>query len=157
MLYLVATRFNNKTWNENRRWHKNKNEDETYYGFPRVITNKIPINAIIFIFEMNNDTNEIIGISLIRNRRLIGIKCIIYDDNNYNRFIYKTKYRIDRELLKEKNLDFIKKFDLLLFKGKSHLKRGQGVTIIPPKLLNTTNYNNESVLKNIFVEHFNSK
>ena len=49
----------------------------------------------------------------------------IYEDRNYNRYTYKGNKRIDREnIIDKENLE---KLELRLFKGKNHLKRGQGI------------------------------
>lgn len=157
MYTIATTRFNNNTWIENKRWRENKNIASMVYGFPKTIPQIIPVNSMIFIMDMNNDTNQVIGISLIRNNRILKGVYNVYNDNNYNRYIYKTQYRINRDEMNEKELDFIKKFDLLLFKGKSHLKRGQGVTKIPDKLLQTTNEKNLLFLKHMFLNHFDLK
>ena len=156
MAALLATRFNNETWQQNVRWHILNNYSEMYYGFPIHVTLSIPIKSKFFLFEMNNNTNKIIGISLVKNKRLMQGSYNIYDDKNYNRFVYKTKYRVDREELNEEEEEFVKKMDLILFKGKSHLKRGQGATVIPDKLLIKTECNNLQKVKEIFKRKFKS-
>ena len=82
---------------------------------------------------MNNSKNKIEGISLIRNFNHFDKYYKIYQDGNYNRYIYKSEYRIDRI-----NIDpiILHIFDYILFKEKTHLKRGIGLTTIPEKLLN---------------------
>jgi len=134
---LALTRFDNNTYQENRNWCNKHNFDGTIYGSPIRISESILPQTILFVLEMNNSINQIMGIGIIN----VGIQEIktdkknyrIYNDNNYNRFIYKSKYRIDfdNEYL---SINFYKKIVLLeklLFKGSRHSKRGQGINLIP--------------------------
>ena len=80
---------------------------------------------------MNNDTNKIMGIGIIKNW-LYTRQCRIYRDRNYNRYIYRGKPYITREeMLQLHNNDgekMVECLEKLLFKGYQHLKRGQSVT-----------------------------
>jgi hypothetical protein len=54
----------------------------------------------------------------------------------------------------------VKALDNILFKGKSHLKRGSGIKTIPEKLLKHDLFagmNIEKELKNIFVTYFQNE
>jgi len=75
---IACTRFNAQTWQEYQDW-KNVHEqtyEQTYkremkcvYGSPREISyRKFPPEIPILIIEMNNDTNQIMGIGQIQNR-----------------------------------------------------------------------------------------
>jgi hypothetical protein len=96
---------------------------------------KILYDSLVFIVEMNNETNNIEGIGLVRNRPYLDKYYNIYKDGNYNRFVYKSNYHIDREKLIRYDEDFVKLLEYILFKEKTHLKRGCGFTTITPKLL----------------------
>ena len=54
------------------------------------IVQSVPKNAIIFVLEMNNDTNKIMGIGIIKNKRDMTQNIKIY----YNNDIYYYNYYI---------------------------------------------------------------
>ena len=130
---ILTTRFNNITWEENNNYRISRNMSGCLYGSARKMKETIPLNTLVFVVEMNNPKNKIEGIGLIRNFTHFDKYYKIYQDGNYNRYIYKSEYRIDRE---ELDSHIVKIFDYILFKEKTHLKRGIGLTTIPPKLLN---------------------
>jgi hypothetical protein len=71
MFFIASTRFNNSTWNENINYRTKYSINGAIYGVPIKIYEKYPLNAIVFVVEMNNDTNQICGISVIRNSLLL--------------------------------------------------------------------------------------
>jgi hypothetical protein len=81
----------------------------------------------IYVIEMNNETNKIIGIGLIKNK-IIPKHHKIYSDNNYNRYTYYGKKRINASDFDDKVLY---ELEQRLFKGKNHLKRSQGIVEVP--------------------------
>jgi len=127
MNLLAVTHFNNLTYDENRRWCKNKEYEGCIYNCPVYIKDSIPISCKIYVIEMNNESNTITGIGLITNR-VITKRNKIYSDNNYNRYTYRGKKRIDANLLDEVTLECL---EARLFKGKKHLKRSQGIAQVP--------------------------
>jgi hypothetical protein len=152
---LATTRFNNETYNQYIRYKINNNITGCIYNVPKLISMNINTNDILHVVEMNNDTNTIMGIGIIQNK-INYKKHKIYLDQNYNRYTYNGKYRISRQqlLCNEKSALLIKKLENNLFKGKSHLKRGQGITCIPKKFLfiDENNKNN-----NIYLEFIKNK
>ena len=86
---------------------------------------------------MNNDINRIEGIGIIRNK-LIYDTCRIYKDNNYNRYIYKSNYYINKENFNSFELKFIKELENVIFKTKKHIKRGHGIQLLPYFMLKNT-------------------
>ena len=84
---------------------------------------------------MNNDENKVGGIGLVKNLNYADKYYKIYKDGNYNRYVYKGNYHIDRELIVRHNSELVDVLDYILFKEKTHLKRGAGFTTIPEKLL----------------------
>jgi hypothetical protein len=60
------------------------------------MTEKIPLNSLVFVVEMNNSTNKIEGIGLIRNMLHPEKKLRVYQTGNYNRYTYYGNFRIDR-------------------------------------------------------------
>ena len=130
---IVSTRFNEDTWTQNINYRLKHKEFNCIYGSPKPLTEKIMINSLLFVIEMNNTTNQMEGIGLIRNHPKINRP--IYSIGNFNRYTYQGKYRIDRDLLLEKNQKLVECLDYILFKEKTHMKRGSGFTIIPEKLM----------------------
>jgi hypothetical protein len=135
MYTLATTRFTNSTWESNINYRRKHNISGCIYGSPQEMSPKILPDSLVFVVEMNNETNNIEGIGLVRNRAHLDKYYNIYQDGNYNRFVYKSDYYLDREKLCEYNHCLVKALDYILFKEKSHLKRGSGFTAITPKLL----------------------
>ena len=131
--FLLTSRFTNATWNENIKYRTNKNVGCIYCS-PDPIANTIPIDSIIFVLEMNNDENKILGVGMIRNHPYLN-KFTVYNEGNYNRYVYVGKNRIDRSemLLEEEKI--MKVFDILCFTGNKHMKRGQGLKSFPVEML----------------------
>lgn len=129
---LASARFNQKTYREREEFMR-RNNIECIYGTQLRIKPKVLLNQLLFVVEMNNETNKIMGIGLIRN--MLCDPQDIYEDPNYNRFTYMGKYRITREQMEEYDKKIVEIFDLILFKGYTHIKRHSGITIIPPALL----------------------
>tara|TARA_B100001063_G_C16681774_1_gene512171 strand:- start:569 stop:1048 length:480 start_codon:yes stop_codon:yes gene_type:complete len=126
--YVTTTRFNNETYKQNEQYRIAKDIDGCVYGTPQEMPNYIPIGSKVFVFEMNNQTNKVEGIGYLTNRLYTRKRFNIYKDRNYNRYSYIGKHRVDRYDMTEdmrKNLEVIEE---LIFKGKGHLKRGQGIT-----------------------------
>ena len=122
------------TWEENIQFRKKNEKLGCIYGSPDRISQSIPIDSVLFILEMNNDINKIMGIGMIKNHSISG-KYNTYKDGNFNRYIYIGKYRIDRDEMNEEENNIMKAFDILCFTGNRHLKRGKGITSYPPYML----------------------
>lgn len=140
--YIMTSRFGTyrksngeiyDTWEENMAYRKKKNI-ACIYCSPHKISEAIPIDSILFILEMNNDLNKIMGIGMIKNHPICG-KYSLYKDGNFNRYVYTGKYRIDRDDMTEKEEEIMKALDILCFTGNTHLKRGKGITAYPPYML----------------------
>ena len=134
MTNIVTSRFNNSTWEENCSFREKHKEIACIYGSPQQMTEKIPLNSLVFVVEMNNSTNKIEGIGLIRNMLHPEKKLRVYQTGNYNRYTYYGNFRIDRSLLDASNPRILQILEKLVFTGKTHLKRGGGFTRIPEKL-----------------------
>lgn len=132
--YLLTTRFNNTTLLEYRNYCNKKNFTGCFYNTSTLVCTRIPLNMNLYILEMNNDTNRIIAIGLATNDPIYK-KYRVYNDKNYNIYSYIGKYRIERESMTEDEELIMKIFDNLCFKGQNHLKRGQGITSFPSKIL----------------------
>ena len=131
MYGVATTRFNNETYLENVNWRIKNNWDGCIYGVPMKIRDVFGEGCPLFIIEMNNDENLIEGIGIINNSVCTDKYYRIYKDGNYNRYTYKSKFRIDRDDFLEEDYKIVEKIEDILFKGKGHCKRGQGISSIP--------------------------
>jgi hypothetical protein len=150
MFHLASTRFNNATLAENMAYREKmaassstakevEAESPVYYGSLIKVHKKISIGAFMFVFEMNNDINQIEGISLVRNTLVLDKKHRIYSNDDYNRYTYKGIYWLSRKQIMELDTGLIETFDRILFKGKTHMKRACGITVLNEKLMTTWN------------------
>jgi hypothetical protein len=132
--YLLTSRFNDNTWDQNQEYRATHRQVGCIYCSPDPISINIPNDSIMFILEMNNDTNQIMGIGLVRNHPILN-KHHVYDNGNYNRYVYVGKTRIDREDMTEEEEQVMRIFDILCFTGNRHMKRGQGLKSFPADML----------------------
>jgi len=132
--FLLTSRFNNETLQENSNFRKKNPNIGCIYCTPDPISAQIPTDTVIFILEMNNDTNKITGIGMVRNHPVIN-KYNVYNNRNYNRYVYVGKYRIDRSEMSEQEERIMKFFDIFCFTGNRHMKRGQGLKSFPVDIL----------------------
>ena len=151
---IGTTRFNSGTWQENKQWRETNNHNGWIYGTPMRLNEKIYIGDIVFILEMNNDKNKIEGIGMVRNTVYADKKYTIYKDGNYNRFIYKSDYRIDRQQLTRYEEKIFELLDILVFKGGRHLKRGQGITQLPKWICDNKHFDFIKFFKKVFNKRF---
>lgn len=153
--HLSCTRFNNDTYSQNTNY-RHKNNDVVIYGSTLKIREIYELNSPIFVIEMNNTTNKIEGIGLIKNT-IIHEKHKIYENNEYNRYIYKGKYWLSREQLCSFDNELVDVFDTVLFKGKSHMKCRLGITVITNNLLVRWNHELSDLkkrVKNAFIHYY---
>lgn len=151
---LGVTRFNEDTWKENKMWRTSRNYSGCIYNTPTRISKNVLPNCILFVLEMNNSTNKIEGIGLIKNHLNLQKKYKIYKDNNYNRFTYKSKYRIERKDLTESENQIINILDTILFTGSRHMKRGQGIQTIAEWINKNKIFDFTDFIKKIFINKF---
>jgi hypothetical protein len=147
--FIATTRFNNETWKENQDFikehtptntSKNSKPIRCIYPVSHIIQ-AVPKNSIFYILEMNNQTNRIMGIGLVKNTPIYN-KYNVYKKSTYNQFSYLGYYRIDRKDMDETEEVIMRVFDHYCFKGKTHLKRLKGIKLFPKKILD----NCESIL-----------
>lgn len=150
MSNLVVSRFSEETL-ENNRQYREQTGIGCIYGTPLPMNQFNPAE-VVFVVEMNLAENRVEGVGLILNIVKTGEQYNMYSDYNYNRYVYSGKYRLDREDLETitiiKNLppsnepqpsepETVRILDILdqvLFKGKSHMKRGTYFSRITDKL-----------------------
>jgi hypothetical protein len=157
MFTIASTRFNNSTLVENLEY-RIKTNNACIYCSPQRMSPKIKADSLVFIVEMNNELNQIEGIGLIKNTIQYDKYFKVYEDCNLNRYVFKGKYRINREELIRYNSKLVEILDIILFKGKTHLKRGSGITTITDKLLKNERCQGldiKTIIKEIFINDFN--
>jgi len=130
---LGTTRFTNSTWAENCEMRSTNKAAKCIYALPYQIAPTVALDSNVFVLEMNNEINKIMGIGLIKNHPVAG-KYYVYSAPNYNRFVYIGKWRIDREDMTPDELEIMRLFDAICFRGINHSKRGHGITTLPIKL-----------------------
>ena len=127
--YIMTSRFSTNNHAEMRDYCQKKNFD-CIYGSYTPISSTIPLNAIMFVLEMNNDKNRIEGVGLARNL-LSTNPHYIYTEEAYNTFTYIGTKHIARDEMTPEEDSVIDMFDYMCFKSKQHLKRGRGITLFP--------------------------
>lgn len=156
--YLLTSRFNNETWQENTNYRNKNTKTGCIYCSPDPISNDIPSETIMFILEMNNDSNQIMGIGMVRNRPYVN-KYKVYENGNFNRYVFTGKERIDRTEMTDAEEEIMQAFDILCFTGHLHMKRGQGLKSFPTKILYRCNKKVDLVdfIKNMFKERMKER
>jgi hypothetical protein len=132
MFYLATTRFTNATWDENCAYRAKLPADTSVkciYLSQFAMDARIPKKANILVVEMNNETNRILGLGWIQNLP-ISQKYRVYSKEEYNRYAFVGKYRLDRTEITDREL--LAKLEQYCFYGKGHQKRLRGITRIPP-------------------------
>ena len=132
--YIMTSRFNTQTLQENREFVKKSKSVRCVYCCPDAIAKHIPVDIILFVLEMNNDTNQIAGVGMVRNHAHM-YKYSVYSTSSYNRYIYYGKNHISREDMSVEEDRIMKVFDILCFTGNKHMKRGQGIKAFPIDML----------------------
>ena len=130
---FLTTRFTNDTLAENLRFRENNNVACIYNAIVP-ISDKHPFKDL-YILEMNNSTNKLIGIGIITKK--IWPREAIYLDPSYNRYTYKGWKHIPASLLPE---TMVQELEEKLFFGRGHMKRGKSFTQFPVKWLKPEYY-----------------
>lgn len=141
---IYTTRFNSYTYLENKRYKENKMNEFSGALYSTMLP--FPLNTsdekYLFVLDMNNTTNRLLGVSFLKNRLAKDQNINIYSDPSFNNYIYKTKFYID---LQDSNSQiselwriFIEtEFEKSLFYGKSNMKRGGSFTRFSMKKMKT--------------------
>jgi hypothetical protein len=150
MTNIVVARFNEEMLEDNKRFRLKHNLG-CLYGSPFTM-NKLGAKDLLFVVEMNTQRNQVEGIGLVLNIVKTGPQYQIYSDYNLNRFVYCGKYRLDRSELEtltcqpiareetetepelaSPSVNVLEMLDKILFKGKSHMKRGKQISPLTDK------------------------
>jgi len=156
MYTVVTSRFNKDTLLTNYAYRA-KYGFKCMYCCPSELSPKISYNTPVFVIEMNNSTNKVEGIGLIKNNLETKKYYKVHLDANTNRYTYIGNYYIGREIIEDCNAPLLDILEEILFKGKTHSKRGSGLTTIPEKVLTfkvCQNINVKKEIKELFIYHF---
>ena len=159
MFTVVTGRFNSETIIPNYEYRKRHNL-KCIYCCPSRLSPKIPHESLVFVIEMNNTTNMIEGIGLIKNKFDLTKYYKVHSDPNSNRYIYIGNYFMDRKTIYDINSQLVYILEQILFKGKTHSKRGSGLTTIPEKVLKLyicKDINIKNDIKQLFIRCFSSE
>ena len=154
MTTICCTRFNEDTWSQNERWRRLNEYIGCIYNSPLKIREIIPLLSIIYVIEMNNEINKIMGIGIIKNYMHTEKYFKIYEVGNYNRYTYKSKFRVDCSEFTKKEKVIIEVLETLLFKGSAHCKRGHGIQKLPKWILENDAFDFIEFFKKMFKKHF---
>lgn len=126
---LATTRFTDATWQENCDFRKSSpcKSLGCIYATPFLMDARVEKRSRVYVIEMNNSQNQILGIGLVRNCP-IAQKYRVYSNEDYNRYVFLGKYRLDRSQITDETL--LKKLEAFCFHGKGHQKRLRGITRI---------------------------
>lgn len=156
MFTVVTGRYDNETWDATVKYRIKKNL-ACIYAPPCRLSPLIDLDSPVFVIEMNNSTNKITGIGLIKNKLVTDKVYKVQHDSNCNRYIYIGDYHISRDKLDEYNPFLVYVLEEILFYGYTHSKRGTGLTKIPEKVLKfdvCEGLDVKKEIRNIFVHHF---
>jgi hypothetical protein len=156
MYSVVTGRFNNETLEANYLYRLKRNY-QCIYCVPMELSPKISYDSPVFVIEMNNSTNKIEGIGLIKNKPEVDRYYKVHTEGNTNRYIYIGNYFIDKATIERMNPLLITVLEEILFKGKTHSKRGSGLTLLPEKILKFEICKDVDIKKDIrdlFIIHF---
>jgi hypothetical protein len=132
---VVTTRFNTETKMENDAYCRTLSDKSIrcIYSSCTIVDGKlVKPRDVMFVLEMNNDTNTIMGIGMVRN--IVPTECNmhpIYKTVKHNVFAYIGKHRIDRREMTEQEEKIMGALDIMCFTGSRHQKRSQGLTMFP--------------------------
>jgi len=156
MFAIVTGRFNTETRDTNYEYRKRYGY-KCMYCVPQELSPKISYGLSVFVIEMNNSTNKIEGIGLIKNKPEFDRYYKVHIDGNTNRYTYIGKYFMERELIYRYNSYLVDILEIILFKGKTHSKRGLGLTCIPEKVLTFDICKGIDIkrdIKRLFIEYY---
>tara|TARA_B100001758_G_scaffold247855_1_gene267819 strand:+ start:11340 stop:11855 length:516 start_codon:yes stop_codon:yes gene_type:complete len=137
---LMTTRYDSKTWLEYKNWRYKYNlKNSYYYSCPLPISETITIGSLIYVLEMHNSLNKIMGMGVLTLKPQDSCYYKIYDNDSYNRYHYHSNQYITRDDLSKETLllsngiwiSLLELLELVCFKGKRHSKRHMSIAKIP--------------------------
>jgi len=148
MVSVVTSRFTNETLEKNYNYRK-KNKLVCIYNSPTKLSSKINYDSFVFVVEMNNSSNKIEGIGMVKNKLDPKNYYKVYEVGNINRYTYIGTSYISRDDILCINAELVFVLDKILFTGYTHSKRGSGLTLIPEKLLQKSSLEGLNILMKI--------
>lgn len=127
---VYVTRFNNETFKQYSDYCKKCENKKCIYNSPVEFNDKTSEQDNIYVLEMNNSLNKIMGIGKI-SRRMFIRKHKIFQDVNYNRYSYEGKEHIHVDNFTDELREKIEKIEKVIFYTKGHIKRGHGIQGLP--------------------------
>lgn len=148
---IYTTRFDSYTYLENFRYKNNMDFNGSLYGTTLKLPSKVSLEKYVFVLDMNNTINKIMGIGLIKNIISKEQNIKIYKNQAFNNFIYKSNYYLPLIDIQNNNQYYenikpewkkyiIDEFESILFYGKTHLKRGGPFMQFPIKKIKTNHF-----------------
>ena len=158
MFDLYTTRFNSFTYLQNQRckagmdWSGGSSSSGSgmgegaaavvgsLYSTTMPMPASAPRDKYLFVLDMNNTTNRLMGVGLIKNMLAKDQSVRVYDDPGFNNYIYKSRFYVplvDAGGFWDNGIMAFVANELEdnLFYGKAHLKRGGSFTAFPRKKL----------------------
>ena len=134
-VYLFTSRFNDETYAENRKFCT-KYKKKCLYSNPHPLPPSVPADAIVYVIEMNNTKDKIVGIGKVQNRMKYSI-FNIYGEEFYNQNHFEGVDHISADQFDEKYKPFMESLEQQCFFGRGHLKRGHRMLSFPDRKLGT--------------------
>ena len=166
---VLTTRFSSLTYKENNLYREGIMKEKSMtniciYGTKSRISYEIHgDNKLLFVLEMNNTINKIMGIGIVKTVLDKNQDRKVYSDERLNKCIYSSvyfvpllrqvhdekSYYLDDGKFKKWSYDYVEDIhpdfiayvqdvlEPMCFKGKSHLKRGESFTRFPMKFMDT--------------------
>lgn len=134
---IFTTRFNNISWKICFDYRIANKLSCVYAPASEISRKSAALNELLYVIEMNNDTNTIMGVGLIRNIPTETPCGAMYKNTElYSSTYYIGKNWVSRdELIELESENFILTLEKVLFFGSTHSKRGHGITAFPIKAL----------------------
>lgn len=129
---VMVTHFNNDTYEEFEKQFNTTKDQYTYNTCKLISTSNIPTarKVVIYVIEMNNQTNKIVGFGKIEKNPIIQ-PAKIYSQGRFNMYGYPILNRIQCNDMNQpryrEHQKYIEEIERLLFTGKQHCKRGSGI------------------------------
>ena len=133
--YLMTSRFSTATLAENARYRAAEGA-ACVYSVPAVVDSHfVPLGALMFVLEMNNDTNRIEAVGLVRHAMPRYRARDVYEKSVHNVFSYVGSQRLARAEMDAAEERAMRALDLLCFGGSRHQKRLKGLQLFPAYFL----------------------
>jgi hypothetical protein len=150
---IASTRFSSSTFDEKETWKRVNQITYPIYSSPIPMGGTIHPEDLVVVFEMNNTTNRIEGVGLVRNRHTPRV-IRLYTCPRYNRYTYAGLHRISISEMTRSELAFIWILEQLMFYGKGHMKRGQGITAFPRTWMTNRTISFIDCAKQMFLDRY---